>query len=79
MSTTTEETRARAAGEATRDAGEALAVRPERNRRKAALLAGGLAAGALLGYLLYEFFDPVNLFALRLQSTTVGTTNVTAL
>lgn len=47
--------------------------------RKAVLLAGGLAFGALGAYLLYEFFDPVNLFALRLQSTTVGTTNVTAL
>lgn len=47
--------------------------------RKASLLAGGLAFGALGAYLLYEFFDPVNLFALRLQETTVGTTNVTAL
>lgn len=48
-------------------------------RRKAWLLAGGLAFGALVAYLLYEFFDPVNLFALRLQGTTVGTTNPTAL
>ena len=29
--------------------------------------------------MLYAFFDPVNLFALRLQDATVGTTNVTAL
>ncbi|MBI2168559.1 MAG: sulfite exporter TauE/SafE family protein [Actinobacteria bacterium] len=43
------------------------------------LFAGGLAAGALVAYALYEFFDPVNLFALRLSETTVGTTNPTAL
>lgn len=43
------------------------------------LLAGGLAFGALVAYLLYQFFDPVNLFAFRLQRATVGTTNVTAL
>jgi len=57
-----------------------LRVRTGRNRaQKGALLAGGLAFGALAGYLLYRFFDPVNLFALRLQRATVGTTNVTAL
>lgn len=43
-----------------------------------ALLAAGLAFGALVAYVLYEFFDPVNLFAFRLQKATVGTTNVTA-
>lgn len=64
--------------ETTRDAEQALAARRERDR-KAGLLAGGLALGGLLAYLLYEFFDPVNLFALRLQETTVGTTNPTAL
>ncbi len=57
---------------------ETLDLRRERTR-KAALLGGGLAFGALGAYLLYQFFDPVNLFALRLQRTTVGTTNVTAL
>jgi cytochrome c biogenesis protein CcdA len=62
--TSTEELRVRAAGERT---------------RKAALLAGGLAFGALAAYALYEFFDPVNLFAFRLQEATVGTTNVTTL
>ncbi len=46
---------------------------------KASLLAGGLALGALLAYVLYEFFDPVNLFALNLQRGSVGTTNVTTL
>ncbi len=46
---------------------------------KAALLAVGLGLGALVAYLLYEFFDPVNLFAFRLQGATVGTTNVTTL
>lgn len=59
-------------------ADEALVLRRERNR-KAALLAAGLAFGGLLAYLLYEFFDPVNLFALRLSGATVGTTNPTAL
>lgn len=57
---------------------EALEQQRER-RRKAWLLAGGLAFGGLIAYLLYEFFDPVNLFALRLSGTTVGTTNPTAL
>lgn len=47
--------------------------------RKAGLLAAGLGAGAVVAYILYEFFDPVNLFAFRLQEATVGTTNVTAL
>lgn len=46
---------------------------------KARLLAAGLIAGAAMAYVLYEFFDPINLFALRLQDATVGTTNVTAL
>lgn len=46
---------------------------------KARLLLGGLALGALVAYLFYEFFDPVNLFALRLQRATVGTSNVTTL
>jgi cytochrome c biogenesis protein CcdA len=46
---------------------------------KAGLLAAGLVVGAALAYVLYAFFDPVNLFALRLQDATVGTTNVTAL
>jgi cytochrome c biogenesis protein CcdA len=46
---------------------------------KARLLAAGLVVGVAMAYVLYEFFDPVNLFALRLQDTTVGTTNVTAL
>lgn len=46
---------------------------------KARLLAAGLAVGTAMAYVLYEFFDPVNLFALRLQDATVGTTNVTAL
>lgn len=47
--------------------------------RKALLLGAGLALGAVLPYVLYEFFDPVNLFALRLTEATVGTTNATAL
>ena len=47
--------------------------------RKALLLGAGLALGAVLAYVLYEFFDPVNLFALRLTEATVGTTNATAL
>ena len=46
---------------------------------KATLLAGGLGLGALIAWILYEFFDPVNLFAFRLQGATVGTTNVTVL
>lgn len=78
MATTTEETRTRAATETARGAEEALAQHRER-KRKAWLLSGGLAFGALAGYLLYQFFDPVNLFALRLTGTTVGTTNPTAL
>lgn len=57
---------------------EALEQQRER-RRKAWLLAGGLAFGGLIAYLLYEFFDPVNLFALRLSGATVGTTNPTTL
>jgi cytochrome c biogenesis protein CcdA len=57
-----------------------LRVRAGADRaRKAALLAGGFAFGALAAYVLYEFFDPVNLFAFRLQRAAVGTTNVTAL
>ncbi len=47
--------------------------------RRGALLAGGLAFGGVLAYVLYLFFDPVNLFAFRLQEATVGTTNVTTL
>jgi len=47
--------------------------------RQATLLAGGLALGGLVAWVLYRYFDPVNLFALRLQQSTVGTTNVTAL
>lgn len=46
---------------------------------KAGLLSAGLATGMLLAYVLYEFFDPVNLFALNLQRGAVGTTNVTTL
>lgn len=46
---------------------------------KAALLITGVTAGVILAYVLYRFFDPVNLFAFRLQEATVGTTNVTAL
>lgn len=46
---------------------------------RAAFLAGGLAFGGVLAYVLYLFFDPVNLFAFRLQEATVGTTNVTTL
>ncbi len=46
---------------------------------KAALLAAGLGVGALAAYVLYRYFDPVNLFALRIQKTVVGTTDVTAL
>lgn len=57
---------------------EELEQRRDR-RRKGGLLASGLALGGLLAYVLYEFFDPINLFALRLQGTTVGTTNPTAL
>lgn len=56
-----------------------IASPPRERARKVVLLVAGLAAGALAAYLLYEFFDPVNLFALRLQEATVGTTNVTAL
>lgn len=59
--------------------GEGTLETPREDALKAALLAGGLASGALIAYLLYEFFDPVNLFAFRLQEATVGTTNVTAL
>lgn len=56
------------------------AVRADRERTlKMTLLLGGLAFGALIALILYEFFDPVNLFAFRLQRATVGTTNVTAL
>lgn len=51
-----------------------MEVRRE-ERMKRALLAAGLVAGALIAYVLYEFFDPVNLFALRLGERTVGTTN----
>jgi len=46
---------------------------------RVAFLAGGLALGGVLAYVLYAFFDPVNLFAFRLQEATVGTTNVTTL
>ncbi|MFV2039824.1 MAG: cytochrome c biogenesis CcdA family protein [Acidimicrobiales bacterium] len=53
------------------------AVAPRPSRRT--LLAAGLAAGTLLAYMLYLFFDPVNLFALNLQRGSVGTTNVTTL
>lgn len=45
----------------------------------ARLLGAGLAVGALVAWILYRFFDPINLFALRLQRSTVGTTDVTAL
>jgi len=47
--------------------------------RKAALMAGGLAAGAVLAWILYRYFNPVNLFALRVQKATLGTINVTTL
>lgn len=56
-----------------------LGLEATERARKGALLAAGLAFGALVAYVLYEFFDPVNLFAFRLQKATVGTTNVTAL
>ncbi len=46
---------------------------------KVALAGAGLATGALIAYILYEFFDPINLFALNLQRGSVGTTNVTTL
>lgn len=46
---------------------------------KLPLLVSGLAVGGFIAYVLYRFFDPVNLFALRLQETAVGTTNVTTL
>ncbi len=52
---------------------------PQKGNPKAALLVGGLAFGALVAYLLYRFFDPVNLFAFRVQKATVGTTNPTTL
>lgn len=57
---------------------DSMEVRRE-GRVKRALLAAGLVAGALIAYVLYEFFDPVNLFALRLGERTVGTTNPTTL
>lgn len=54
-------------------------TQPSRQPSKGMLLGAGLATGALLAYVLYLFFDPVNLFALNLQRGSVGTTNVTTL
>ncbi len=44
---------------------------PDLATRRAALLAG-LGVGAVVAYVLYRFFDPVNLFALRLQEAAVS-------
>lgn len=48
-------------------------------RREALLLGAGLAAGALLAYVLAASFDQANRFALRLQAAALGTTEVSAL
>lgn len=53
--------------------------RRDHGTRKVMLLVAGLVLGGLIAYLLYSFFDPVNLFALKLQKAAVGTTNVTSL
>lgn len=62
---------------ATRQDASVGLIRP--GPRRGVFLAGGLAFGGVLAYVLYLFFDPVNLFAFRLQEATVGTTNVTTL
>lgn len=66
-------------GEGLPVASEQVAAHSDERPRKALLLTLGLALGILLAYVLYEFFDPINLFALRLTESTIGTTNVTAL
>jgi cytochrome c biogenesis protein CcdA len=71
--------RVRSRGEELSVASEQVAAKSDEGPRKALLLTLGLALGILLAYVLYEFFDPVNLFALRLTESSVGTTNVTAL
>lgn len=60
-------------------ASEQVAAKSGARPRKELLLALGLALGVSFAYVLYEFFDPVNLFALRLTETTVGTSNINAL
>lgn len=54
-------------------------IRRTPSPQRALLLGAGVAAGAIIAYALYRFFDPVNLFALRLGGLAVGTTNVTVL
>lgn len=46
--------------------------------RRGAFLVGGLVFGGVLADVLYVFFDPVNLFASRLQEATVATNSSTA-
>lgn len=59
--------------------GEQSGIDTRNRNRKAVLLSGGLAVGALLAVVLATFFEPINLFALNLQGFAVGTTSVTVL
>lgn len=60
---------------------EVLQARPRDagGRLRTALLGVGVAAGAALAVVIAVFFDPVNLFALRLQEGILGSTAATTL